>query len=161
VEASEVSSRPIAEDLFTGPGDEPRLIGNRCRACAAITFPVRVGCARCGSSELERYLLADHGTLWAWTTQGFLPKEPFAGTLTIGPDAVPWFVGLVELPGELRVESLLVGVTQEALSIGMPLRLAIVPFRVDEDGTEIVTFAFTPEGASEQENEREAEKTNA
>lgn len=156
-----MSSRPIAEGLFTGPGDEPRLIGNRCGKCAAITFPVRVGCARCGSSELERYLLADRGTLWAWTTQGFLPKEPFTGTITVGPDAVPWVVGLVELPGELRVESLLVGVTQDTARIGMPLRLVIVPFRVDEDGTEVVTFAFTPDEAAEQDNVREAEKAHA
>ncbi|MFC8097695.1 Zn-ribbon domain-containing OB-fold protein [Streptomyces sp. NPDC057363] len=156
-----MSSRPIAEGLFTEPGDEPRLIGNRCRACAAITFPVRVGCARCGAGELERYLLADRGTLWAWTTQGFLPKAPFAGTLTVGPDTVPWFVGVVELPGELRVESLLVGVTEETLGIGMPLRLALVPFRHDEDGTEVVTFAFTPDGGAEPENEREAEKIHA
>ncbi|MFJ3779745.1 Zn-ribbon domain-containing OB-fold protein [Streptomyces sp. NPDC090075] len=156
-----MSSRPIAEDLFTGPGDEPRLIGNRCRQCAAITFPVRVGCARCGSGDLERYLLADRGTLWTWTTQGFLPKEPFTGTRAVGPDAVPWFVGLVELPGELRVEALLVGVTGETLAIGMPLRLVIVPFRDDEDGTEVVTFAFAPDDAPEQQDEREAEKIHA
>jgi uncharacterized OB-fold protein len=141
-----VSGEPIVDGLFTWPSEEPRLIGGRCGRCAAITFPVRAGCSRCGSTGLETTLLGRRGSLWTWTSQGFLPKEPFNGNRAIGPDAVPWYVGLVELPGELRVETLLVGVTQETLEIGMPVELVVVPFRVDEEGREIVTFAFAPVG---------------
>ena len=32
----------------------------------------------------------------------------------------------------------------DALEIGMDLKLAIVPFRTDPDGTEIMTYAFEP-----------------
>jgi uncharacterized OB-fold protein len=153
--------RPIAEDLFTTSDDEPRLIGNRCPACGAVTFPVRSGCARCGSAELERYLLANRGTLWTWTTQGFPPGGDFNGTSTVSDRSVPWFVGLVELPGELRVEGLLVGITEETPEIGMAVRLTLVPFRTDDEGTEVVTFAFTPDDGAGTSDPRETEVNRA
>ena len=137
---------PIAEGLFTWPSDEPRLIGARCEACGAISFPVRRGCTRCGSTDLANHHLGRDGTLWTWTSQGFVPKEPFNGNLIAGIDALPWFVGVVEIPGELRVEALLVGVTEQTVQIGMPMRLVVVPWRVDDQGNETVTFAFAPEG---------------
>jgi uncharacterized protein len=33
------------------------------------------------------------------------------------------------------------------LAIGQPMRLAIVPYSIRPDGTEIMTFAFAPAGA--------------
>jgi uncharacterized OB-fold protein len=161
MEVREMDSEPIAEGVFTWPSKEPQLIGNRCNACSAITFPVRAGCARCGSTDLERHLLGRRGTLWTWTSQGFLPKEPFSGNLGFSSETVPWFVGLIELPGELRVESLLVGVTQEALKIGMAVRLVVVPFHLDIAGHEVVTFAFTPDASVELQSARETEMADA
>jgi len=161
MEAFKVGSEPIADGLFTWPSDEPRLIGGRCVQCGAISFPVRAGCARCGATGLESHLLGPRGTLWTWTSQGFVPKEPFSGNVGTGGDAVPWFVGLVEIPGELRVESLLVGVTQETLEIGMPMRLVVVPFRIDDAGNEIVTFAFTRDESGVQQSTGETELAHA
>ena len=65
-----------------------------------------------------------------------MPFEPFA-------------LGYVELDGVVIVESRLVDVAFDELRIGMPLELAIVPFRTDDKGTVITTFAFRPvrEGA--------------
>lgn len=134
--------KPIAEGLFTWPDEHPALIGGRCTGCAAITFPLRTGCPRCGHARLERQPLSRNGTLWSWTSQGFMPKAPFNGQLE-----APWFVGVVELPGELRLESILTGVRQDTLRIGMPLTLVTMPFRTDEQGDEIVTFAFAPSAA--------------
>jgi uncharacterized OB-fold protein len=99
--------------------------------------------------------------LWSWTSQGFPPKAPFTGNLGFSAGTVPWFVGLVELPGELRVESLLIGVSQETLAIGMPVRLVVVPFRMDMSGHEVVTFAFTPDEGPPQETAGEAEAAHA
>lgn len=136
--------KPIATELLTGVGDGAQLIAGRCVNCAAITLPLRTGCSRCGAQGLEQHLLGRRGTLWSWTSQGFPPKAPFAGDLWVGEKFVPWFVGLVELPGELRVETLLTGVTEDSLRIGMPLELVVIPFRRDETGDEVVTFAFAP-----------------
>jgi uncharacterized OB-fold protein len=57
---------------------------------------------------------------------------------------VPFGVGYVELPGELRVETRLTEHDPERLRVGMEMELAIVPFGTDEDGNERVTFAFRP-----------------
>ena len=104
-----VATIPISEGLFTWPTDEPALIGGRCPGCEAVTFPLRTGCPRCGTVDLERQLLSRTGTLWSWTSQGFPPKAPFTGQFVSAAGFEPWFVGVVELPGELRLESILAG----------------------------------------------------
>ena len=87
-------------------------------------------------------MLARRGTLWAWTTQSFPPPPPYAGPT--GADFVPFGVGYVELPGEVKVESRLSECDPERLANGMEMELVIVPFRTDDDGNEVVTFAFRP-----------------
>jgi len=90
------------------------------------------------------YELPPTGTLWTWTTQDFLPKNPpYLGRET-AKDFVPFAVGYVEIPGELRVETRLTGVEFSDLYIGMEMTVTTVPFAVDDDGTEVVTFAFRP-----------------
>jgi uncharacterized OB-fold protein len=53
-------------------------------------------------------------------------------------------VGLVQLGDEVRVEGRLTESDPAELRIGMPMQLVVVPFRVDPDGTEVMTFAFEP-----------------
>lgn len=140
---------PFADDVFTWPDDQPRLIGARCPDCEAVTFPEQSSCPRCGGVEMARHLLPRTGTLWTFTTQEFLPKEPYASGET--PETFqPYGVGLIQLGDEVRVESRLTEADPERLSIGMPMRLEIVPFRTDPDGTEIVTYAFSPADDEEQ-----------
>ncbi len=136
-------SVPFAPDVFTWPDDEPRLIGGRCAGCGSVTFPQPPSCARCGSVEVERHLLPREGTLWTFTTQGFLPKEPYAGGETV-ETFQPFGVGIIELGTEVRVESRLTVADPEALDFGMPMELVVVPFRTEDDGTEVVTYAFAP-----------------
>ena len=134
---------PVAEGIFTFPADEPQLIGGRCAGCGSVTFPQPPSCARCGSVEVERHLLPREGTLWTFTTQGFLPKEPYAGGETV-ETFQPFGVGIIELGDEVRVESRLTVADPEALDFGMPMELVVVPFRTEDDGTEVVTYAFAP-----------------
>jgi uncharacterized protein len=138
-----MSQAAFAPDVFTWPADEPQLIGGRCAECSAVTFPQQSSCARCGSVEVEQRLLPRRGTLWTFTTQEFLPKEPYAGGETMETFR-PYGVGIVQLGDEVKVEARLTVADPEQLQIGMELELAIVPFRVDPDGTEVLTFAFAP-----------------
>ena len=79
------------------------------------------------------------GRLWAWTTQDFPPPSPpYAGPT--GKDFVPFAVGYVELPGEVKVETRLTETDPAVLEIGMEMELALVPFRTNDDGDEVVTF---------------------
>ena len=134
---------PVAEGVFTWPSDDPRLIGSRCTACGIVTFPAQASCPRCPSTEMAEHLLPRQGRLWAWTTQEFPPPSPpYAGPT--GDDFVPYAVGYVELGDEVRVETRLT--QMQGLRIGMDVELALVPFRRDEAGNEVVTFAFRPVG---------------
>jgi uncharacterized OB-fold protein len=138
-----MSKVAFAPDVFTWPADEPQLIGGRCSRCEAVTFPQQASCARCGSVEVEAHLLPRRGTLWTFTTQEFLPKEPYAGGET-AETFQPYGVGIVQLGDVVKVEGRLTEADVAKLEIGMEVELVIIPFRTDPDGTEVLTFAFAP-----------------
>lgn len=132
---------PVAEGIFSGLSDDFRLIGSRCSACGIVTFPAQQSCPRCASTAMAEHLLPRRGRLWAWTTQEFAPPSPpYAGATG---DAFETFgVGYVQLGDEVKVETRLT--EAKALHIGMEMELVLVPFRNDDDGNEVVTFAFRP-----------------
>ena len=132
---------PVAEGIFTSMSDEPQLIGSRCAACGIVTFPTQGSCPRCPSTDMIEHLLPRRGRLWAWTTQEFPPPSPpYAGPK--GDAFVPFGVGYVQLGNEVRVESRLT--TAEGLQIGMEMELVLVPSWIDDDGNEVIAFAFRP-----------------
>ena len=138
-----MSQVAFAPEVFTWPSDSPQLISGKCEQCASVTFPKPSSCARCGSVDVAEHLLARTGTLWTFTTQEFLPKEPYAGGET--PETFrPYGAGLLQLGDEVRVEARLTESDPKRLQIGMELELVIVPFRTDPDGTTVMTFAFAP-----------------
>ena len=53
-------------------------------------------------------------------------------------------VGYVELPNQVKVEARLTESDPAKLKIGMPMELCLVPLTVNENGDEVVTFAFRP-----------------
>ncbi len=140
---SSTNNVAFAPDVFTWPSDSPQLIGGRCGDCAAVTFPTQPSCARCGSTAVEQHLLPRRGTLWTFTTQGFLPKEPYA-TGETQETFRPYGVGMVQLDDEVRVEGRLTESDPAKLRIGMEVELVIIPFRTEPDGTEVLTYAFAP-----------------
>jgi uncharacterized OB-fold protein len=143
--------KPLA-DVFSWPDDNPQLIGSRCDDCGAATFPVQSRCPRCGQATMSELKLPRRGTLVAWTTQGFVPKLPYAD-LTDPKEFIPFGVGLVQLDDIVRVESRLTESDPGKLQFGMPVDLEIIPFYVDANGDEIMTFAFAPAADS---NDRSA-----
>jgi uncharacterized OB-fold protein len=144
-----MTQTPIAEGLFTWPSDEPQLIGSRCAACGIVTFPAQDSCPRCASTDMGEHRLARRGRLWAWTTQDFPPPSP-PYTGPTGRDFVPFGVGFVELDGEVKVEARLTESDPAALANGMEMELVVIPFRTDDEGNEVVTFAFRPVAAGEE-----------
>lgn len=135
---------PVAEGVFTWPSDEPHLIGSRCTNCDTHAFPAQGGCAKCTGIETEQVELARRGTLWTWTVQGFPPKSPpYVGDTS--PDGFrPYGVGYVELPGQVRVEARLTESDPAKLEIGMEMEMVIETLGQDDDGNDLVTYAFAP-----------------
>ena len=72
------------------------------------------------------------------------PSPPYTGAT--GDAFVPFGIGYVELPGEVKVEARLTEADPERLREGMEMELVVVPFRTDDKGNEVVTFAFRPVG---------------
>ena len=135
---------PVTEGVFTWPSDEPRLIGSKCLECGNHMFPVQNGCPRCTAANTEQVELSRRGTLWTWTIQGFPPKAPPYMGNTDPATFEAFGVGYVELPGEVKVETRLTVADPEQLKIGMEREMVVVPLTTDDDGNEVVTFAFAP-----------------
>ncbi len=137
-----MAQRPIAEGLFTWPAEQPQLIASRCLDCGEVTFPRQSSCPACTADATEEILLSRRGKLWTWTVQRFPPPAPpFVGDRE---SFVPFGVGYVELPEGIRVEGRLTENDPGALEIGMDMELVIEKFAEDEEGHELMTFAFQP-----------------
>lgn len=135
-------ARPVAEGLFeVGDDGAVRLLAGRCTACAAPQFPRPVACARCGGAVEPLGVDGAGASLWAWTSV----QSPPPGYR--GP--VPYGFGVVELPVGLRVVTRLTEPDPARLSFGQPMRLVTDVVDRDDDGTDVVTWAFAPnEGGS-------------
>ena len=135
---------PVEEGVFTWPSDEPRLIGSRCTDCGNVMFPTQGGCPKCSGSSTEPHELTRRGTLWTWTIQGYPPKSPPYRGDDDPKTFEPFGVGYVELPGECKVETRLTVNDPEHIRIGMEMELVLVPLYTNDDGDEVMTFAFAP-----------------
>ncbi|WP_405137901.1 Zn-ribbon domain-containing OB-fold protein [Nocardia sp. NBC_01388] len=136
-------AKALAPGVSTWPDDDPQLIGSGCGSCEAVTWPRQQRCPRCSGPDMTDRLLPRRGTLIAWTTQGFVPKLPYAGQET-GESFEPFGVGLVQLGDEVRVEARLTEADPDRLRAGMAVQLAFVPLYAETDGTEVMTVAFAP-----------------
>jgi uncharacterized protein len=125
---------PIAAGLWTNEA-QPRLIGGRLPS-GKIVFPYPEGDA---ARDVDPYPLSRTGTLWSWTRQDFMPKEPYSGP----KEFKPFLLGYVELPGETIVETRIVDAELQDLKLGMAMEFVIAPF--DDHRS---TYAFRPERKS-------------
>jgi uncharacterized protein len=134
----------VADGLFTWVDGEPRLIGGLCATCGQVGFPAGSACQRCGGTEVTDTPLPDRGTLWTFTTQDFRPPSPPYDGSDTAETFRPYTVGYIDLGGEVMVEARLTEPDPARLTIGQQMRLVIVPYTVQADGTEVTTFAFAP-----------------
>ena len=75
--------------------DPPALLGGSCAACSQLSFPVAPYCPHCGAAGTTPVPLATEGTIYSFTVARFAPPG-YSG-------AVPYAVGVVELPDGIRV----------------------------------------------------------
>jgi uncharacterized OB-fold protein len=133
----------LAPGISTWPDDDPQLVGSQCPDCGATTFPSQSVCPSCSGTAMAELLLPRRGTLVAWTTQGFLPGPPYAGSET--PETFePFGMGLVQLGDVIKVEGRLTEGDPEKLRFGMEVEVIMRPLFVDEDGEDVLMFAFAP-----------------
>ena len=125
------SLKPIASNLWTENAGVAQLLAGR-SSDGKLHFPIPEGDSVDAMSTVE---LSPTGTLWSFTRQDFKPKPPYDGP----EEFTPFLLGYIELPGQLIIESHIVGTTLESLKLGMAMEMVITPF--DESRS---TFAFKP-----------------
>lgn len=123
----------IHEGLFTADG---QLLAAHCPDCSRWHFPADPDCPYCSGERCDTRTMRGTATLWLFT--GVRNRPP--GYL----GEVPFGFGVVELTEGFRVITRLTEADPARLRFGMPMRLAIVPLHVDEQGREVVTYAFAP-----------------
>lgn len=131
---------PVHPALFTADGGA--LLGARCPDCARWQFPAAADCPYCGGAACAAQPLGRRGTLYLFTAVHARPPG-YHG-------ALPFGLGVVELPEGLRVIARLTECDPARLTPGMPVQLVVVPLHVDDAGREVVSYAFAPaaDGAS-------------
>lgn len=137
-------TRFIDPSIATWPGKAPRLLGGRCNDCTEVTFPAPKGCPACGGGEVSMVELDAEGTVWTYTVQGFPPPVP----PYLGPAALdtfrPFAVAYVDL-GSVLVEGPVLG-DPSTVRIDDRVRVVFPVLGSDEDGTDVVAFAYEPLG---------------
>lgn len=129
--------RPVADGLFELRDDGSIvLLGGYSPTSGAHHFPRRPRCHYTGAEDVEPVELSDRGALWAWTA------------VTIAPGGyegeVPYGFGIVELPEGLRVVTRLTEPDPSRLDLGQPMRLVTDVVASDDEGHDVVTWAFAP-----------------
>jgi uncharacterized OB-fold protein len=93
---------------------------------------------------MEDIELPRRGTLWTFTTQEFIPKSPPYAVVETLATFKPYAVGYVAFPGLLKVEGRIDTDDISALAIDMEMETVVVPFHQDDEGNDVMTFAFRP-----------------
>jgi len=133
-----MESIPVTSGLFELAADGTgRLIGGHCPACGRMHFPAGVDCPYCSAEGCTPRALSERGTLCLFTT--VLNRPPgYAGE-------VPFGFGVVELPEGVRLITRLTETDLDRLDFGMPVHRTFVPLHVDDEGRQVMTYAFAPE----------------
>ncbi len=123
----------VREGLFSEDGV---LLGSRCSNCGSTLFPRVDSCTYCAAEDPAPVELSRRGTLWSWTAVT-APPPGYAG-------AVPFGIGIVELPEGVRVITRLTESDPAALAAGQAMECRVVTLHADAEGNDVVTYAFAP-----------------
>ena len=130
--------RAVHDGLFDVDDDGAlHLLGGYSPTSGQYHFPRLDTCPYSGARDVQPVRLSRDGTLWAWTAVTAAPPG-YRGD-------VPYGFGIVELTKErLRVVTRLTEADPDALAFGQPMHAVADVLHVDDDGTEVVTWAFSP-----------------
>jgi uncharacterized OB-fold protein len=114
-----------------------RYEAGRCLGCGQTYFPPRRVCGRCRGRRFEKAILRGEGTLETFTVIRVAPSG--------FTDQAPYAVGIVALPGGVKVTAQIVDVDPDKLRIGDRVRLEFRRVRQDgESGILCYGYKFVP-----------------
>jgi uncharacterized OB-fold protein len=126
---------PIKEGIFKlTEGDDGYLTGSQCQACKETFFPKRFVCANCFSEKIKEISLGKKGRIVSYT----IARTGFPGAAVIPP----FISGIVELPYQLRLVTLITGYDFDKVQIGDEVDLYFWVAGEDDQGNELMAYAF-------------------
>jgi len=109
----------------------------KCSGCGKVFFPPRRVCSKCRGTAFEKTTLPQEGKIATYTVirvapSGFVDEAPYA-------------VGIVSLPGDIKVTAQIVDCDPDRLAIGDKVRLEFRRVRQDgESGIICYGYKFVP-----------------
>lgn len=135
---------PAVEGWFDSDGEQPHLIGSRCKSCKSYFFPKESFACRnpaCQSGDLEEVALSTSGRLWSFTNNCYRPPAPY-----VSPEPFePYTIAAVELAKEKMVVlgQVVSGVELDQLEVGMEMDLVSDTLYTDDE-REYVVWKWKP-----------------
>jgi uncharacterized OB-fold protein len=127
-------STAVVEGWFT-TGENPALIGSRCRSCGTVFFPKVEGFCRnpaCQGTDFEPAELSRRGTVWSYTDAQYQPPPPYVPRTD---PYEPFAIAAVELPEGLVVLGQVAdGYGVADLHVGAEVELVVEPLYNDDTG---------------------------
>ncbi len=137
-------SVPVIEGLLDIAG-EVGLLASVCITCDTIYLPQTSRChdPLCLGVEVETCLVGRTGVLLSWTRQVYQPPAPFRMD-----NWSPHLIGLIEIESGLQVMGMLATDDEAALAYLGAMVLTTRSLYLNDDGDDVVTYAFAPAPAS-------------
>lgn len=157
------SPTPAIEGWFT-TGDDPALLGTRCRSCGSVFFPRETAFCRnpgCGGIELDEVELSRRGRVWSYTDARYQPPPPY---IPQADPYEPFALAAVELEPEgiVVLGQVAQGYGVDDLAVGAAVVLVIEALYEDDAGETRVTWRWKPtEQSMEQSTEQSKEQGTA
>lgn len=131
---------PELPDLFVWTNEGVRLRSAQCKDCRTYFFPEyheqhRPGCPR---ENIEKVLLRGSGKLVSYTVMYYMCPPPFK----TANDITPYAIGMVEFPEGISVVGLIMESDLQSLKVGLEMETITYNLYKDEEGNDIVTWAF-------------------
>lgn len=112
----------VPDHMVGGAGSaEPYLVGGRCESCGDSAFPAPAQCPGCLMSPLRPHALPTQGRLYSYSVVHSGPRGW----------PVPYTVGYVDLPGDVRVFGHVAQTDEALLRPDLPVRLRLEPVSGD------------------------------
>jgi uncharacterized protein len=116
-----------------------------CNACGAKRFPPGPACPECGALDRGHLVTAGRGTVFSYVVHRHPP---------VPGKELPIVIALIELEEGIRMVGEVVGVADDEIEIGMPLR---VDYRRVDDGLTLPTWCLDTPRPSATRQPKEGE----
>jgi uncharacterized OB-fold protein len=117
-------------------GDGGYLIGSKCKSCGEYFHPKRAICANCYSQDQEEVALSTEGKILTYT----VVRTSYPGSLF----TPPFVTAQIELPERVIALSAVTNIDVDKIKIGTSVNLYFLKAGEDEEGNDIMMYAFRP-----------------